>query len=59
MTPKEKEEQLKEWSNRNKHVLEVSEEVRGTVSNLIGNGYTKADILLYGELMIDLAKRFD
>jgi hypothetical protein len=59
MTPKEKEEQQREWTMRNVHVLEVQGRAQAIVKKRVEVGDPKADMLLLTELMMDLIKRFD
>jgi hypothetical protein len=57
MNAKEKEQQLKEWNARNRHVIEMQFIARQLVAEYID--FPKSDVLLIAELMIDLIKRFD
>jgi hypothetical protein len=57
---KQRQQQLKEWNTRNKHVLEVQDKAMLTMFNLVHrDGWPKADVLLFIELMMDTAKRMD
>lgn len=59
MNQKEREQQLKEWNERNKHVLDIHHDARAIVDSRIKSGYPKADLLLLTDLMMDVIKRFD
>jgi hypothetical protein len=59
MNAKEKEQQLKEWNERNKHVMEVNSSASNHVIFLLDNGWDKADIILFSRIIEDIAKRFD
>jgi hypothetical protein len=59
MNAKEKEQQLKEWNARNRHVIEMQFIARQLVAEYIERDFPKSDVLLIAELMIDLIKRFD
>jgi len=55
----EKEQMALANRKRNQHVLEVHEEAGKTTSYLIGNGYTRADVILFGKIITEIGDRFD
>lgn len=59
MTPKEKEDQRKAWLERNRHVLKMQSMAWDIVADMIDKEHPKQDVILLGELLIDIGKRFD
>jgi len=59
MDTKEKEAQRKEWLKRNQHVLKVHAKAWDIAASMTDKGCPKQDIVLLGEILIDIGKRFD
>jgi hypothetical protein len=59
MTPEEKTQQKKAWKERNRHVLSMMGKAQGIAEKMITEGHPKQDIILLGELLLDIGRRFD